>query len=106
MEKKSSDNAAESSNQDHTNEIMDAVLKSSSEKDKNTSEQFVVKETTQAKVFWHAKFMQKDEDLDINGATCKLLFGEIAIAHKKTREAFWKSTTCWCQRLWARNVLQ
>ena len=42
------------------------------------------------KVFWHVKFMQKDEDLDIDGAMCKLLFGEIAIAHEKTREGFWK----------------
>ena len=51
MEKNSSDNAAESSNQDQTNEIVDAVLKSSSEKAKNTRNQFIVKETTQTKVF-------------------------------------------------------
>ena len=46
MEKNSLDNAAESSTQDHTNEIVDAVLKSSSEKAKDTRNQFFVKEMT------------------------------------------------------------
>ena len=53
MESDSLDNAAESSTQDHTNEIVDAVLKSSSEKAKNTRNQFIVKKATQTKVFWH-----------------------------------------------------
>ena len=42
------------------------------------------------KVFWHVKFMQKDEDLDVNGAAHKLMFGEIAIKNEKMRQAFWK----------------